>query len=132
MDVSALTVESARAAIAAGQLQASRLVDDYYAKIKAEDSHVHAYLTLSADRAYQQAAIIDEKARRGDPLPPLAGAPIAVKDVIVTKGVRTTAGSKILENFIPPYDGTAIARLDDAGAIILGKLNCDEFAMGSS
>jgi aspartyl-tRNA(Asn)/glutamyl-tRNA(Gln) amidotransferase subunit A len=68
----------------------------------------------------------------GKPLPPLAGVPIAIKDVMVTRGVRTTAGSKILENFVPPYDCTAVARLEAAGAVVLGKLNCDEFAMGSS
>src|SRR5437867_750358 len=68
----------------------------------------------------------------GDPLPPLAGVPVGIKDVMVTKGVRTTAGSKILGNYIPPYDCTAVSRLEAAGAIVLGKLNCDEFAMGSS
>ena len=71
-------------------------------------------------------------AAEGKPLPPLAGVPIAIKDVMVTRGVRTTAGSKILENFVPPYDCTAVARLEAAGAVVLGKLNCDEFAMGSS
>ena len=69
---------------------------------------------------------------QGAPLPPLAGVPLGIKDVMVTKGVRTTAGSKILENFIPPYDCTAVTKLEAAGAIVLGKLNCDEFAMGSS
>jgi aspartyl-tRNA(Asn)/glutamyl-tRNA(Gln) amidotransferase subunit A len=79
-----------------------------------------------------QAKLIDQMAAEGQPLPPLAGVPIAIKDVMVTSGVRTTAGSKILDNFIPPYDCTAVARLESAGAVILGKLNCDEFAMGSS
>src|SRR5437867_13364566 len=68
----------------------------------------------------------------GDPLPPLAGVPVGIKDVMVTRGVRSTAGSKILGNYIPPYDCTAVARMEAAGAIVLGKLNCDEFAMGSS
>jgi aspartyl-tRNA(Asn)/glutamyl-tRNA(Gln) amidotransferase subunit A len=71
-------------------------------------------------------------ADRGDPLPPLAGVPIAIKDVMVMRGVRSTAGSKILGNFVSPYDCTAVARLEAAGAIVLGKTNCDEFAMGSS
>src|SRR5205823_3889623 len=108
------------------------VVDEFYSKIKAEDSEIHAYLTLCEERAYQQARRIDELAGKGDPLPPLAGVPIAVKDVMVTKSVRSTAGSKILQNFIPPYDCTAVAKLETAGAIVLGKLNCDEFAMGSS
>ena len=103
-----------------------------YAKIEAEDAAIGAYLTLCKERAYQQAERIDEMADRGDPLPPLAGVPIAIKDVFTTKGVRTTAGSKILENFIAPYDATVVARLEGAGAIVLGKTNCDEFAMGSS
>src|SRR6185312_2732629 len=68
----------------------------------------------------------------GGPLPPLGGVPVAIKDELVTKGVRSTAGSKILGNYIPPYDSTAVARLEAAGAVVLGKLNCDEFAMGSS
>ncbi|HZD95323.1 MAG TPA: Asp-tRNA(Asn)/Glu-tRNA(Gln) amidotransferase subunit GatA, partial [Candidatus Sulfotelmatobacter sp.] len=93
---------------------------------------IHAYLNLCEDRALQQAERIDRIVKAGDPLPPLAGVPVGIKDVMVTKGVRTTAGSKILENFIPPYDCTAVARLEAAGAIILGKMNCDEFAMGSS
>ena len=83
-------------------------------------------------RALAQAGRIDALAAEGKPLPPLAGVPVAIKDVMVTSGVRTTAGSKILDNFIPPYDCTAVARLEAAGAVILGKLNCDEFAMGSS
>src|SRR5690348_7797554 len=75
---------------------------------------------------------MDALADRGEPLPALGGVPLAVKDVMVTSGVRTTAGSKILQNFNPPYDCTAVARMEAAGAVVLGKLNCDEFAMGSS
>ncbi|MGZ4872400.1 MAG: Asp-tRNA(Asn)/Glu-tRNA(Gln) amidotransferase subunit GatA [Candidatus Angelobacter sp.] len=108
------------------------MVEQFYGKIKAEDPGVHAYLTLCEDRAAQQAKTIDDIVSRGAALPPLAGVPIGIKDVMVTTGIRTTAGSKILENFIPPYDCTAVARLEAAGAIVLGKMNCDEFAMGSS
>lgn len=132
MDINLLTVESTRTAIREKQFTASRLVDDFYKKIAAEDPEIHAYLMLSQERARQQAAHIDDLAGSGKPLPPLAGVPVAIKDVMVTKGIRSTAGSRILENFVPPYDCTAVSRLEAAGAIILGKTNCDEFAMGSS
>src|SRR6266852_2356830 len=132
MNIDSLTIESTRTAIAEKQSTASSLVEEFYKKIKSEDGEIHAYLTLSEDRALQQAARIDKLAAQGDPLPPLAGVPMGIKDVMVTRGVRTTAGSKVLENFIPPYDCTAVARLEAAGAIVLGKMNCDEFAMGSS
>jgi aspartyl-tRNA(Asn)/glutamyl-tRNA(Gln) amidotransferase subunit A len=132
MQIDTLTIDSTRAAIAAKQITASELVERFYGKIKAEDPDIHAYLTLCEDRALKQAQHIDDLASKGDPLPPLAGVPVGIKDVMVTKGVRTTAGSKILEKFIPPYDCTAVARIETAGAIVLGKMNCDEFAMGSS
>jgi aspartyl-tRNA(Asn)/glutamyl-tRNA(Gln) amidotransferase subunit A len=132
MDLNSLTVEAVRAAIAEKRTTAAALVEQFYAKIQADDADIHAYLTLSEDRAFAQAKHIDDFVSKGAPLPPLAGVPIGIKDVMVTKGLRTTAGSKILENFIPPYDCTAVARLEAAGAIVLGKMNCDEFAMGSS
>jgi aspartyl-tRNA(Asn)/glutamyl-tRNA(Gln) amidotransferase subunit A len=132
MDLNTLTIETTRAAIAAKQITAPALVEQFYGKIKAEDPGIHAYLTLCEDRAFQKAKSIDDLVSRGGALPPLAGVPVGIKDVMVIKGVRTTAGSKILENFIPPYDCTAVARLEAAGAIVLGKTNCDEFAMGSS
>jgi len=131
-DLNLLTVASARNAIEQRQITATTLAEGFYKKIDAEDKAIHAYLTLSKERALAQAAKIDAMADKGDPLPPLAGVPVGIKDVMVTNGVRSTAGSKILENFIPPYDCTAVARLEAAGAVILGKLNCDEFAMGSS
>jgi aspartyl-tRNA(Asn)/glutamyl-tRNA(Gln) amidotransferase subunit A len=130
MNIDALTVASTRIAMEEKQITAKALVDAFYAKIEAEDPAIGAYLTLSKERAYRQAARVDELADRGDELPALAGVPIAVKDVFTTKDVRTTAGSKILENFIAPYDATVVSRLEEAGAIILGKTNCDEFAMG--
>ena len=132
MDLKSLTIESARTAIAEKQVTASSLVEQFYGKIKIDDPAIHAYLTLSADRAFAQAKRIDDLVSQGAPLPPLAGVPVGIKDVMVTKGVRTTAGSKVLENFVPPYDCTAVTKLEAAGAIVLGKLNCDEFAMGSS
>jgi len=132
MNLDLLTVESARTALLEKQISVTALVDAFYAKIAAEDAAIGAYLTLSKERAYRQAARIDALADKGDALPPLAGVPIAVKDVFTTRDIRTTAASKILENFIAPYDATVVERLENAGAIILGKTNCDEFAMGSS
>ena len=99
---------------------------------KQEDGQIGAFLTLSKERALEQADRMDRMAADGKPLPPLGGVPVGIKDVMSTRGLRTTAGSKILENYIPPYDCTAVARLEAAGAVVLGKMNCDEFAMGSS
>jgi len=132
MNLQSLTIDSARAALAEGKTSASALVDAHYVKIAADDAEIGAYLFLCKERAAAKAAAIDALAARGDELPPLAGVPVAIKDVMVTRGIRTTAGSKILGDYIPPYDCTAVARLEAAGAVILGKLNCDEFAMGSS
>ena len=127
-----LTIDEIRGAIIEDRTTATALATDFYDRIRKEDSEIGAFLTLCEERALKQAGLIDQMAAEGQPLPPLAGVPVAIKDVMVTRGVRTTAGSKILENFIPPYDCTAVARLEAAGAVILGKLNCDEFAMGSS
>jgi aspartyl-tRNA(Asn)/glutamyl-tRNA(Gln) amidotransferase subunit A len=127
-----LTIDAIRSAITEERTTATALAGEFYARIKKEDSGIGAFLTLCEERALRQAAQIDQMAAEGLPLPPLAGVPMAIKDVMVTAGVRTTAGSRILDNFIPPYDCTAVARLEAAGAVILGKLNCDEFAMGSS
>jgi aspartyl-tRNA(Asn)/glutamyl-tRNA(Gln) amidotransferase subunit A len=104
----------------------------YLARIDAVDPHVKAYLTITRDRALDAARAATARFKAGTPLGPLDGIPVAVKDVLCTRGVRTTAGSRILESFIPPYDATVVARLARAGAVLLGKLNLDEFAMGSS
>src|ERR1051325_2018404 len=104
MNIHSLTIESTRSAISQKEFTPVDLAKNFYKKIKAEDPEIHAYLTLCEDRALQQAERIDRIVKAGDPLPPLAGVPIGIKDVLVTKGVRTTAGSKILENFIPPYE----------------------------
>src|SRR5271166_1965067 len=132
MNLDLLTVDSTRTAVLEKQTTATALVDAYYQKIEADDPKIGAYLTLCKERAQQQAERVDALADKGNALPPLAGVPVAIKDVLTTKGVRTTAGSKILDDFIAPYDATAVARLEAAGAIVLGKTNCDEFAMGSS
>ena len=132
IDINNLTAESTRTALEQRQMTAHSLVDAFYKKIDSDDKDIHAYLTLAKDRAYAKAAEIDALADKGEALPPLAGVPMGIKDVLVTNGVPTTAGSKVLENYTPPYTCTAVQRLEDAGAIVLGKLNCDEFAMGSS
>jgi aspartyl-tRNA(Asn)/glutamyl-tRNA(Gln) amidotransferase subunit A len=132
IDLNDLTLESTRISIQQRQVTATALAEAFYKKIESDDKEVHAYLTLSRERALAQASRMDAIADKGEPLPALGGAPIAIKDVMNTKGVRTTAGSRILENYIAPYDCTAVARLEAAGAVVLGKLNCDEFAMGSS
>lgn len=121
-----------RAALWAKQISARELAQEFFVRIDRENPRLNAFLTLSPERAFAQADRIDAMIARGDALPALAGVTIAIKDVISTRGVRTTCGSKILENYVPPYDATAVARLENAGAVILGKTNCDEFAMGSS
>jgi aspartyl-tRNA(Asn)/glutamyl-tRNA(Gln) amidotransferase subunit A len=126
------TIDSVRNAIAERSTTATAVADEFYTRIKQEDPEIGAFLTLSKERANAKAAEIDKLAAAGNPLPPLAGVPVAIKDVMVTRDVRSTAGSKILEKFVPPYDCTVVARMEAAGAMILGKLNCDEFAMGSS
>ena len=126
------TIDGVREALSSKKISARELAADYYKRIEARNAELNAYLTLSQERAFAQADRLDALVAAGKPLPPLAGVPIAVKDVISTRGVRTTCGSKILENYIPSYDATAVERLEAAGAVILGKTNCDEFAMGSS
>src|SRR6516225_5870830 len=132
MDLNHLTIDAARQTVQERTATSMALVEAHYERIKKEDPTIGAYLTLTRERAMEQADRMDRLAAEGKPLPPLGGVPVAIKDVMCTRGVRTTAGSKILGNFIPPYDATAVARLEGAGAVVLGKLNCDEFAMGSS
>jgi aspartyl-tRNA(Asn)/glutamyl-tRNA(Gln) amidotransferase subunit A len=132
MELNLLTIDAARSAIQERKTTSMALVESSYTRIQKEDSAIGAYLTLTKERALEQADRIDRMAAEGKPLPPLGGVPVGIKDVMCTRGVRTTAGSKILENFIPPHDCTAVACLEAAGAVVLGKLNCDEFAMGSS
>jgi aspartyl-tRNA(Asn)/glutamyl-tRNA(Gln) amidotransferase subunit A len=126
------TINGVRDALAAKKISARELAADFYKRIESRNPDLNAYLALSQDRARRQADRIDTLVAGGRPLPPLAGVPVAIKDVISTRGTRTTCGSKILENYVPPYDATAVERLEAAGAVILGKTNCDEFAMGSS
>ncbi len=126
------TVFSVRAALDAKTISARELTAEFYSRIEKRNPELNAYLTLSPERAYAQADRVDAMRASGKPLPPLAGVPVAIKDVISTRGIRTTCASRMLEDYVPPFDATAVARLEDAGAVILGKTNCDEFAMGSS
>ena len=115
-----------------GEVTAAKLVDDTLARIESLDRKLGAYLAVDVKGAREAAAVIDSKRTAGAALGPLAGVTIALKDMIVTKGVATTAGSKILEGYLPPYDATVVEKLRAADAIVIGKVNCDEFGMGSS
>src|SRR5580765_2170428 len=126
------TVASVRAALAAKRISARELAAEFYARIAKRNPELNAYLALCPERAYAQADRLDAAIARGEALPALAGLPLAVKDVLSTHGVVTTCASKILEGYRPPFDATAVERLERAGAILLGKTNCDEFAMGGS
>ena len=126
------TISSVREALVTKQMSARELTKEFYAHIELENPKLNAYLALSPERAYAQADRVDGAIAKGRPLAPLAGVPIAIKDVLSTTGIPTTCGSKILRNYTPPYDATAVAKLESAGAVVLGKTNCDEFAMGSS
>src|SRR5579859_4735815 len=132
MDLTSLTIDAARSAIQERKTSAFALAEAHYSRIQKEDGQIGAFLTLSKDRALEQAERIDRMAAEGKPLPPLGGVPVGIKDVMSTRGLRTTAGSKSLANYIPPFDCTAVAHMEAAGAVVLGKMNCDEFAMGSS
>jgi aspartyl-tRNA(Asn)/glutamyl-tRNA(Gln) amidotransferase subunit A len=126
------TVQSVRAALEGRKISARELTTEFYARIENRNPGLNAFLTLCPKRAYAQADRLDATIARKETLPRLAGVPMGIKDVISTRGVRTTCGSRILENYIPPYDACAVERLERTGAILLGKTNCDEFAMGSS
>lgn len=132
MEIESLTIDAVRAGIASGKVKATDVAERHYARIGERDGVINSFLALSRERALAQAAKIDEKAAKGDELPPLAGVPIGIKDVLVMQGAPATAGSLILKGYRPPYDATSVTKLEGAGAVLLGKLNCDEFAMGSS
>ena len=126
------TLAELREGIVAGRVKASELASSYYERIAQINPELNVYLSLTRERALEQAERVDAAASKGEPLGPLAGIPVGIKDVLVMRGAPATAGSKILKGYQPPYDATAVTRLEAAGAVLLGKLNCDEFAMGSS
>ncbi|MXY86785.1 MAG: Asp-tRNA(Asn)/Glu-tRNA(Gln) amidotransferase subunit GatA [Chloroflexi bacterium] len=127
-----ITLAEGRRRLLAGEVTSGQLTQMFLDRIAATDDAVRAFVTVTAESALEQAAEADAALARGDATAPLTGLPVGLKDVLMTRGVRTTAGSRMLDSLVPPYDATVVARLRDAGAISLGKLNMDEFAMGSS
>ncbi|MEV7776150.1 Asp-tRNA(Asn)/Glu-tRNA(Gln) amidotransferase subunit GatA [Kitasatospora sp. NPDC086791] len=126
------TAAETASAIAKGEVSAVEVAQAHLDRIDAVDKKVNAFLHVDTEGALAAARAVDEKRAKGEELGPLAGVPLALKDVFTTKGIPTTCGSKMLEGWIPPYDATLTTRLKDAGVVILGKTNMDEFAMGSS
>jgi aspartyl-tRNA(Asn)/glutamyl-tRNA(Gln) amidotransferase subunit A len=131
-----MTIEEVREGVASGAATAASVAEACYSRIGAEDGRggkgINSFLALSKERALAQAEKIDTLAAKGDALPVLAGVPVGIKDVLTMTGSPATAGSKILKGYMPPYDATVVTKLEASGAVLLGKLNCDEFAMGSS
>ena len=132
LQLETLSLSAARAAIVEGRVSAAALAAEHYERIATVDPQINSYLALSRERAMAQAERVDTAAKAGESLGPLAGVPIGIKDVLAMRGAPATAGSLILKGYHPPYDATVVAKLEAAGAVLLGKLNCDEFAMGSS
>src|SRR5690606_340608 len=131
-DLTRKTAAELAALIARGEVSAVEVTQAHLDRIAAVDDRVHAFLHVDAEGALAAAHAVDARRSAGEELGPLAGVPVAVKDVFVPGGIPTTAGSKILEEWRPPYDATVVERLRAAGTVLLGKTNMDEFAMGSS
>ncbi len=132
MTLNTLTIHELHQALKSGAATSRQATEAVFARIESTEPKVGSYLTLTREAALAQADASDARYRKGDPLGPLDGVPIALKDIFLTRGVRTTCASRILEDFIAPYDATVVRRLREAGAVFPGKLNMDEFAMGSS
>src|SRR3989337_2731600 len=132
VDLCRLTIHEMRELLRKGEVSSTEIVRSVLNRIAQVDGQVKAYVTLTEEAALQQAGVVDRGSSAGEVLPPLAGIPLAIKDVLCTKGVPTTCSSKILQSYVPPFDATAIRRLKAQDAVLLGKTNMDEFAMGSS
>lgn len=127
-----LTAHELYALLKTKEVSSEELVKEHLAYIEKVEDKIKAFVTITEKEALEQARRIDEKRRKGEELPPLAGIPMALKDNMCMEGIRTTASSRMLENFVPPYSATVAEKLQEAGAVLLGKCNMDEFAMGSS
>ena len=132
MELCDLTIHEAHELLRARQISSTELTRSVLERIHHLDPQLRAYITLAEDQALEQAAQADKRFQTGRDITPLTGIPFSAKDSIITQGIRTTCGSRILENYIPPYQATAIQRLIAAGAVLVGKNNMDEFGMGSS
>jgi aspartyl-tRNA(Asn)/glutamyl-tRNA(Gln) amidotransferase subunit A len=130
--MTAHTIETIRAGLRRKEFSAVEFTREALVHAERENPRTNAYLLFASERALETAERVDAQIAAGEEPGPLAGVPVAVKDVILTKALRTSCGSKMLEHYIPPYDATAIERIEAAGGVIIGKTNCDEFAMGSS
>ncbi len=133
-ELTSLSLRELTRLLSARKISSVEITQAFLDRIQSLERHLHAFITLAPDAALEQARHADEKRSAGgaEELSPLLGLPIAVKDVLSVEGIRCTCGSKILEDYIPPYTATSVRRLVDAGVVILGKTNTDEFAMGSS
>src|SRR3990167_3107744 len=132
MNLKEITIKQAHGLLEKREVNSVELTKAHFDEIKKHDNDIHAFLSLNEERALEQAKKVDERIAKGEPIEILAGIPAAIKDNILIRGSKTTAASKILENYIAPYDATVIKKLKEEEAVFIGKTNMDEFAMGGS
>lgn len=132
MELFKSTIHALHGLLVKKEISATELAGSVFSRTDAVEPRIRSYITETRQQALAQAATVDAKIRRGEPVAPLAGIPGALKDNICTQGIKTTCASKMLDNFIPPYNATVVEKLADQGAVVVGKANCDEFAMGGS
>jgi aspartyl-tRNA(Asn)/glutamyl-tRNA(Gln) amidotransferase subunit A len=132
MEIFDLTAHQLAEMMEKGKITCQEITGAVLARIRQVDEDIRAYVTVTEEEALAASQAVDQRRKDGEKLPPLAGIPLGLKDNICTRGVRTTCSSRMLENFIPPYSATIVEKLNNCGAVVTGKLNMDEFAMGSS